>query len=158
MCLQIRVRPVPPLQPVCFQTGRVGICCGPIISYPPLSSPMSYPPLVLRGAIFPSLSPSVIFPLYASSATHYGGDGARCWNIAPVIGSPHRCSWPCRIGIAWSCTSTLTHILIRHWRLDTPIVLDPWCDPPAQSISPSRLSVLRSWLVGPSIFRGHFRL
>ena len=104
----------------------------------PLLSPPGYArnspsPFTNYAAPFPSLSSSAPLGVPASSAPRIVRSGAQFWRTAPYIDMLRRCGWPCVTHITQSCTSMLAFICIRRRRKDTLIVLELWCEPPAQS-------------------------
>ena len=135
---------------------------GPILvlslPLPLLGTPMSSPPLCVRAAPFPS--PYLSFPcaFLASSVACSVRSGSWRWHTAPDISMIRRCSCPCGTRIALSCTSTWAHICNRPQQPDDPIVLEPWCEPPAPSPPPSSFSAYRYLLIGLLVSFGHLCL
>ena len=119
---------------------------------------MSSPSFFVCEKLFPSLYPSSLLVFPASSAARVFKSGALCWCSAPEIGIKCRCSRPFKTCITRYYTSTLARICSRRQRLDTPIILEPWCELKAMSPPPSPVSVPQSWSIGPSVCKEHLRL
>ena len=142
----------PPVAPLCwslFEEGKWGDLRP--VRYLSLHIPrasVSSPPLCACAASLPSLSlyPPCVFPV--SSAAIPVGSGVRRWHTAPEIGRTRRCHRPCGILIVWAYPLTWACICNMCRMPDKPIILVPWCEPPAPSLPPPP-SILIHRLVGP---------
>ena len=140
-----RPLPVDPRRWLPFVEG-VRVCLCLVRSLYPLPPHASVSSLLLcaRAASSVSLSPSPMCVLPASSAALPVGSGARRWHNTPDIISTCRCEWPCSTFIARSCMSTWARIRSRRRQQYKPILMVPWCEPPAPSPPSSLLSPPRS--------------
>ena len=116
------------------------------------------PPLHLPAPPFTLPVPVYIFCFLGSSAACPVGSWPRRWHTVPDIIRTRICDWPCGTCIARSCTSTWDRICNRRQRPDNPIVLGPWCEPPASFPLSLPLSLPQFWSNGLLVCFSHLRL
>ena len=141
----------PPSSPSClFPAAEVGVgwCFSPwrflTPSPVPPRAPWSVPPFRVRVASPLSYYPLLLLVSSVSFASRPVGSGARRWRTAPDTDRTRSYGQPDGRRNARSCRTTDTCIRSRRRWHDTPVLLVPWCFPPATFPTPPPFPTLLS--------------